>query len=46
MNKTECRRPGCTETFTDQLKYDIHLIEDHGLPWEDIDNYPRAPSQR
>lgn len=46
MNKTTCRRPGCTETFTDSLRYDIHLLRDHPLPWEEIEGYPRAPEAR
>lgn len=46
MPEHKCRRPGCAETFTNQFDYDIHLLGHDLLPWEAIDNYPRAPSQR
>lgn len=41
-----CRRPDCDESFESELKYDIHLMEDHDVPWESIENYPRAPESR
>lgn len=42
----ECRRPNCPETFEFRLLYDIHLATDHEPPWQEIEGYPRGPSER
>lgn len=50
MPELDCTRD-CEESFTGpnglaELRREKHLAQDHEAPWDEIDNYPRAPSKR
>lgn len=50
MPELDCPRD-CGESFTGpnglaDLRKEKHLATEHDAPWEEIENWPRAPSKR
>lgn len=42
----DCWRNGCPESFTTRIGVKRHVATEHLPLREEVDNYPRAPSER
>jgi hypothetical protein len=42
----ECGEPGCDDEFNTEIAREKHVAFDHEARRIEIDNYPRAPSER